>query len=611
MTTRSFVHNRTFLSVAFFCVALALLVASAFCVGNFSHKVDEGAFGGKYKNAVYIYMCGSTLETNNAIATKHISDILQTKVADNTAIIIETGGTRKWRGLDIPNDAIVRYQVKNGQLVELERVADSCMGDAQTLSSFISFCNENYVAENTTLLFWNHGAGSVKGVCLDENHDFDGLSASEINEALDETDSHFTNVCFDACLMANFETARILSNHARKMIASQEIEPAAGWDYKTFIENLGKDEFDEKILASYQAQCESKGKRLWTLSSVDLTKLAAVEAAFNSFCNEVLNEKADENNLQLVTNAAINSMSFGEQNRMSNLIDLGQMSSLLGFDNLTQAIENCTETVNGEDRKGATGLSIFFPLSGATDLKDYLACETNEAYALFLGRNFISTSTTDTIKFLDEGSMSGNTFTFKVSPNSVNNIQGIIYDIYQLHENKPATCLGFDNDIVSNDKGGFSISFNGKWVALNGNILTCEPIDTVGDTTVFSSPVLLNGEDGDLRFTYNAKTDAFSFQGIVPIEVDRTQGRLQDVAKGDEVTVLSEKFVSKGSLDTDYSETAIITVDNDLELSTITLPDGKYQIYGIVTDLYGNESLTSNFVFKLEDGQITESYVSG
>ena len=606
MTRKFFDHHKTLASVAIAFVALVLLVGSAFSVGNYSPNISNS----KYENAVYIYMCGSTLETKNAVATKHINDILEAKVPDNTAIIIETGGTRKWRGHDIPNDAIVRYLVKNGQLVELEREADSSMGNAKTLSSFLAFCNKNYEAENTTLLFWNHGAGSVKGVCLDENHDFDGLSATEINEALDETDSHFTNVCFDACLMANFETARILSNHASKMIASQEIEPAAGWDYKTFIESLGKSDFDEKILSSYQKLCESKGKRLWTLSSIDLTKFASVETEFYSFCEDVLGKKANENNLQHVTHAANDAMSFGEQNGKSNLVDLGQMSSLLNFENLTQAIENCTETVNGEDRQGATGLSIFFPLTGATDLKDYLANETNEAYALFLGRNFVSTSTTETIKFLDEGSISGTTFNFKVSPTSVNNIQRVIYDIYQLHGSEPATCLGFDNDIESNGKGEFSISFNGKWVALNGNVLACEPLDTVGDTTVFSSPILLNGEDADLRFTFNAKTDEFSLQGIVPIEEDETQGRLQDIAKGDKITVLSEKFVSKGSSDTDYSETATITADNELELSTITLPDGKYQIYGIVTDIYGNDFLTNNFVFTLESGQITESHVS-
>ena len=146
--------------VALICVALVVFIGAVFFLGTHFANTSNS----KYKNAVYIYMCGSTLETKNAVATKHITDILEAKVPDNTAIIIETGGTRKWRGHDIPNDAIVRYLMKNGQLVELEREADSSMGDAKTLSSFLAFCNDNYEAENTTLLFWNHGAGSVKGV---------------------------------------------------------------------------------------------------------------------------------------------------------------------------------------------------------------------------------------------------------------------------------------------------------------------------------------------------------------------------------------------------------------------------------------------------------------
>lgn len=599
---KEFLGNRkTIASTAFALFMLAVMLLSGIILSGCSSNVTNS----KYKNAIYIYMCGSTLETKNSVATKHINDILEANVSKDTAVIIETGGTRTWRGHDIPNDALVRYRVKNGQLVELEREEDASMGDAKTLSSFLNFCKENYPAENKTLLFWNHGAGSVKGVCLDENHNFDGLSATEINEALDETNSHFTNVCFDACLMANYETARVVANHAETMIASQEIEPSSGWDYKTLIEDVSKGDYDNRILESYKKQCEDKGKRLWTLSAISLEDFAKLESAFDSFVNSNLSS----NNLQTVTNAAIQAMNFGEQNGKSNLVDLGQMSEFLGNESLSQAIETCTKTVNGEDRQGASGMSIFFPLSGSADLEEYLTSETSEAYSLFLGSKFITTSTTDTIKFSDVGSISDTTFKFSVTPTSAHNIQSVVYDIYQLHGNEPATCLGFDNDVDSNGQGEFSISFSGKWVALNGNVLACEPIDTVGDTTVFSSPVAVNGEDADLRFTYNSNSREFSLQGVVPIEQDGTPGRLQDINIGDKITILSEKFVSKGSNGTEFVETASITVGDDLELSTITLPDGRYQIYAIITDLYGNEFLSNDYVFELKSGEVVESSV--
>lgn len=131
---------------------LALLTVVACFAGLIPH-LGEGGNGtdantgsnaeAKYKNALYIYLCGSTLETKNAIASKNITEMLESSIASDTAIIIETGGTRKWRSHNIDEDAIIRYQVKNGELVELERSDKANMGQSETLSSFLKFCNQN------------------------------------------------------------------------------------------------------------------------------------------------------------------------------------------------------------------------------------------------------------------------------------------------------------------------------------------------------------------------------------------------------------------------------------------------------------------------------------
>ena len=599
---------------------LVIFVSSSLC-GCFAGANNSGNNPNnnpKYENALYIYMCGSTLETKNAVATNCLNEILSAKVPANTAIVIETGGTRKWRGHDIPNDLLARYVVKSGQLVEIERVANANatstnMGDTKTFSSYLQFCNENYSAKNTTLLFWNHGAGSVKGVCLDENHSMDGLTTAEMNTALDETDSHFDNVCFDACLMANFETARVLSEHANTMIASQELEPTAGWDYTNLIENLGKSNFADGVLSSYSQECEERGKNLYTLSTMDLTKFSSLEATFEAFCESALISKAesDANRLQDISQVATSTMSFGEHDTKSNIIDLGLFSQNLGFDNLSQAISACTKTANGEERKDATGLSIFFPLSGNTTLKEYLQSETNETYAQFLGKNFASAQAQNasTIKFSDEGSIDGTSLNFKVSPASTSKVRNVVYDIYQLDAEGQTRCLGFDNDIQKHSDGAYSIDFTGNWVALNGHVLTCDPLDTLGDTTIFSSPVKLNGIRGDLRFTHNSKTKAYSLQGFVADELSGTHGRLEDIKDGDTITILAERFINSDSLDTEFFDVESFEVDDDLELSTVTLPDGRYQIYAIVTDIYGNEFLTRDFIVRIKDGSVVSAEV--
>ena len=594
---------------------------------------------GRYACALYIYMCGSTLETKSAIATANIDEMLGARMPDGTAVVVETGGARKWRGHDIPSDALVRYELRGGRLVEVEREADASMGDADTLASFLEFCTREYPADNSTLLLWDHGAGSVKGVCADENHGMDALSAAELGQALDAADAHFTTVCFDACLMGGFETMRVVAPHAQQMVASEEIEPAAGWDYTTLVENLGSADFTEKLLTAYQARNEAKGKRLYTLSAVDLGKFAQVETAFDALCEEVLSKKGSEGALQEVVQAADSAMGFGDASgrgaTQSEFVDLSQFSRNLGFEELARAIGECTRTANGADREGACGMSVYFPAGTASSLRDYLASATSSAYALFLRNNFgegAGAAGGEKIRFSDEGSVQGGALQFGVAPESTRYVQEVAYAVYRLdsggeqggqggEDGGEADCLGFSDDVASRGTGAYTIGFAGKWVALNGHLLSCDTIDSTGDTTVFSAPVKRNGEAGDLRFTFNAKTGAYALQGFVASEKAGAPGRLEDIQPNDTLVLLVERITGEstdagnagegsdggGNAETRLAEGATVSAADGLELSSAALPDGRYQVYGVVTDIYGGEHVTRDFIVYLEGGAIVQA----
>ena len=594
---------------------------------------------GRYACALYIYMCGSTLETKSAIATANIDEMLGARMPDGTAVVVETGGARKWRGHDIPSDALVRYELRGGRLVEVEREADASMGDADTLASFLEFCTREYPADNSTLLLWDHGAGSVKGVCADENHGMDALSAAELGQALDAADAHFTTVCFDACLMGGFETMRVVAPHAQQMVASEEIEPAAGWDYTTLVENLGSADFTEKLLTAYQARNEAKGKRLYTLSAVDLGKFAQVETAFDALCEEVLSKKGSEGALQEVVQAADSAMGFGDASgrgaTQSEFVDLSQFSRNLGFEELARAIGECTRTANGADREGACGMSVYFPAGTASSLRDYLASATSSAYALFLRNNFgegAGAAGGEKIRFSDEGSVQGGALQFGVAPESTRYVQEVAYAVYRLddggrqggqggEDGGEADCLGFSDDVTSRGTGAYTIGFAGKWVALNGHLLSCDTIDSTGDTTVFSAPVKKNGEAGDLRFTFNSKTGAYALQGFVASEKAGAPGRLEDIQPNDTLVLLVERITGEstdagnagegsdggGNAETRLAEGATVSAADGLELSSAALPDGRYQVYGVVTDIYGGEHVTRDFIVYLEGGAIVQA----
>ena len=47
-------------------------------------------------------------------------------------------------------------------------------------------------------------------------------------------------VGFDACLMGNLETAKAMAPYAHVMVASEELEPGAGWNFTPMLQTLAK-----------------------------------------------------------------------------------------------------------------------------------------------------------------------------------------------------------------------------------------------------------------------------------------------------------------------------------------------------------------------------------
>lgn len=86
---------------------------------------------------MFIYMCGSNLETKQGLAGKNINEILSAET-DDLNIVIQTGGAQTWRSHDISESAAQRYEVRNGELVLLDTLTQLNMGEAQTLTDFLA-----------------------------------------------------------------------------------------------------------------------------------------------------------------------------------------------------------------------------------------------------------------------------------------------------------------------------------------------------------------------------------------------------------------------------------------------------------------------------------------
>lgn len=360
------------------CLGLSLLLTS------FSVKADTWS--------VFVYMCGSDLESNYGAATADIKEMIDAKPSDEVTVIIQTGGAQKWQNFGISANKISRYILKNGELNLLEKLPQANMGDGRTLYEFLDFCNKYYAADRQVLLFWDHGAGSVFGFANDENYGFDSILLSELRGALSSVygdnpkNKPFELIGFDTCLMATVDTAASIELFANYFVASQEIEPGNGWQYTLWLSalsdntNMSTVELGKTICDAYYQGCvDEDSEQTATLSLIDLNKINPMIKAWNVFGMYALMQ-ASENDAFYATigRAASRSENFSnsKSNGYSNMVDMGDFISKVSAasverhpaaDEMQKYLKEAVlYQVSGPAHK-ASGLSCYYPFDSDQD----------------------------------------------------------------------------------------------------------------------------------------------------------------------------------------------------------------------------------------------------
>lgn len=220
---------------------------------------DQDTFD--YDWLIMVYMCGSTLEWDQGLhndypsydeyyqyaASRDIEEMLDANIPDSVKVIIQTGGSKKWGlssskidGQDkISNTVLQRWEVGQDKLIYRGNGNGNQMSTKDSLLSFMNWSLENYNAENVGVIFWNHGGG-IGGCCNDSNNSNNALKTSDIASASRTALSTFNRdkfefIGYDACLMNVADIASVNSQFYHYMVASQETEPGAGWDYTAWL----------------------------------------------------------------------------------------------------------------------------------------------------------------------------------------------------------------------------------------------------------------------------------------------------------------------------------------------------------------------------------------
>lgn len=234
-----------------------------------------------------VYMTGSDLESQGQAASRDLEEMAAALPADGSIrIAVMASGAARWQA-DVSVDETAIYEVHPHGIEKVIGGPLCSMGKADTLTTFLRQATEHFPASSYALILWDHGAGPLMGLCFDELFEEDGsmdhLTLGELEQAL--ADSPFAAqklrfIGFDACLMASAEVACAMAPYADYMIASQEPEPATGWDYRFLSQaDAGSpgDCWGRQIIDTYAAAHADHLVPI-TLSMVDLSRMDELNA---------------------------------------------------------------------------------------------------------------------------------------------------------------------------------------------------------------------------------------------------------------------------------------------------------------------------------------------
>ena len=140
------------------------------------------------------------------------------------------GRCESWRKYDISSEHSSRYEIKDGSLVLIEQNPDVNMGLTSTLSDFF-VGDEMYPAEHRSLILWDsrrrHDEGYLLWWAIFLWRTHVAGAQNSVFYRIRKSNRKYDSIGFDACLMANYDTACIVKDYADYMIASGRSEPSS------------------------------------------------------------------------------------------------------------------------------------------------------------------------------------------------------------------------------------------------------------------------------------------------------------------------------------------------------------------------------------------------
>ncbi len=359
------------------------------------------------KLTLMVYMCGSNLESEYGSASADIREMMEASFSpEEMSLLVMAGGTTRWEMGYSPEESSI-LEIRSGRQRAVWHGPLRNMGREGTLRFLMSYAREHYPAERYALILWDHGGGPLEGLCWDELFSMDRLTLTELTDGLNDAmrslwlatgEEKLAWIGFDACLMGTAEVADAVAPYAEYMIASQETEPADGWDYG-FLSKMDPGasgaETGRLIVDSY-FECRPESRDRLTLACIDLGAMEALQTEMDAFFEQEA-ELVDEQHFAALSGLRQASSGFGQTVRAAgsdgyDLVDLGDLAERYGpeAEKVRSALERavvysrCSET-------RAAGLSVYHPFNNKARYleawrTDYRRLGFSDGYARYMER---------------------------------------------------------------------------------------------------------------------------------------------------------------------------------------------------------------------------------
>ncbi|MCL2323356.1 MAG: clostripain-related cysteine peptidase [Oscillospiraceae bacterium] len=555
---------------------------------------------------IMVYMNGSDLESQSGAATEDLIEILESGVdSNNVNLVIFTGGTNRWQNNVVPENECVLWEIEDGMLYDIAGVGLVNMGNPGTLSSFINFSVYNFPADKYGLIMWDHGGGSIVGFGHDEKFVKNNLSLLDMNYAFDRSvlaQNKLEFLGFDSCLMATLEMGEVASNYAKYLIASEDLEPGAGWDYyflSTLNDNPQMDgaELGKNIIDYFIAYYGKDSDQILTLSVVNLSNIRRVSRALDNLmarCSHILLTDR-KSSFNLLAGKRNMTKTFGEGSPRDNqcdMVDIGDMAGKLSdlYSNeariLIEKLNECVLYNRNNSDVNLNGLSVYYIYGGKEygnySLNTYESLKVNERHTEYLNK-FYSMLTSNYPSKRSRGLTSGeNTIQAEVVENRLT--------VWQPASDSPGKYVM--KGINYNKAAESSIKENLLWPTIHGERVCLYKINSTESKDFYAIPVVLNGNECDIIAAISEEYPDGRLLGVRKEDGIIIQKGFDPIAVGDKLAFYYEERSLKDDV-TDNENWHMgdeFTVAEELKLEWQKLNDDEEYFYSnLIGDTKGNK----------------------